>query len=160
MKKLAIAGASVALLLTTAIPAFAGHHQGPQKPEGAVVVSNFGGATNNVLTVSNSGLNGVVAVGKHADVTGALITTGDALASAQAANYVNDSKVTACSRCGSANVKVSNFGQATNNVATVANSGLNLVLGLGGDVKFAGIHSGGATAGVVVVNEVNTTVVK
>jgi hypothetical protein len=156
MKKLAVAGASVALLLTTAIPAFAGHHQQP----GNITVSNFGGATNNVLTVSNSGLNGVVAVGRHADVMGAGITTGNALASAQVANYVNDSKVKACTMCGSANVKVSNFGQATNNVATVANSGANLVLGLGGDVKFAGIHSGGATAGVVVVNEVNTTVVK
>jgi hypothetical protein len=160
MKKLAIAGASVALLLTTAIPAFAGHQQRPQRPEGGVVVSNFGGATNNVITVSNSGLNGVVAVGRHADVMGALITTGDAEAYTDAANFVNGSEVAACTRCGSSNVKVSNFGQATNNVATVANSGANLVLGLGGDVKFSGVHSGGAAAGSVVVNNVNTTVVK
>ncbi len=154
MKKLLFAGITLALALAVVVPAYARHH------EGGVVVSNFGGATNNVLTVSNSGLNGVVAVGRHADVTGAFVATGDAVATAEVGNYVNGSEVKACTMCGRSNVRVSNFGHATNNVATVANSGANLVLGLGGDVRFAGVHSGGATAGVVVVNDVNTTVVK
>jgi len=65
MKKLAIAGVSVALLMAVAVPAFA--REGGRDKSSVTVsnssnvkVTNNGGAKNGVITVANTGLNVVV----------------------------------------------------------------------------------------------------
>jgi hypothetical protein len=172
MRKLAIAGASVALLLATAIPAFAGRPS-MQKPMGSVDVDSHAFVLNNVATVSNSGLNQIVGGDKdmgpksrgpqqggrdESGVEKVSIDTGDVFAGSYVGNDVNNTTVKACSKCGAAKVDVDNSAFVTNNVLTLSNSGLNQVTG--GKVEKAGIDTGTAWSEGYVNNVVNTTVVK
>lgn len=92
-KKLAIAGASTALVLAAVVPAFASRHNEDHSQSGTVVVNN-GRVTNNVRTTANGGK-----------------ATSDVL------NDVNNTTVD----CGcNGNVVVLNNGRVKNNVTTRA----------------------------------------
>jgi len=185
MKKLAIAGVSVALLMAVAVPAFA--REGGRDKSSVTVsnssnvkVTNNGGAKNGVITVANTGLNVVVSSDpksgnnngygkKEKDLTtGGTIGTGAATADSIVGNAVGTTYVgSTCNTCGSqppvtngsvtnkSSVNVTNNGSAYNGVVTVANSGANFVSGNGGT-----IGTGSAKAGSLVVNVVGTTIVK
>ena len=165
MKKLAIAGVSVALMLAVAVPAFANSkHQSTPTVNvtnvNSVSVSNTGDGHNLVLTGANTGFNAVS--GKKGS-----ITTGAAYAGTVAGNVVGTTYVEGCNTCStgagsvtngsvynSNTVAVGNSGDGFNGVATIANSGVNYVSGNGGT-----IHTGAAKAGSLVVNVVGTTIV-
>lgn len=157
MRKLVIAVVALALLATAAVPALARYHRGD---DGIRVENERTSVRNNVLNVSNSGLNGMVAVGYRSDVEKARITTGDTWAAADVYNDVNRTDVRTCGwGCNVDDLKVENEKtRVRNNVLNVSNSGVNLMLALGGDVEKAGIHTGGAGSEGVVTNYVNTTI--
>lgn len=138
MKKYLAIAAGVAMSLAVAVPAFAHHHS-----SGLTVSNRDTDVSNTVFTASNTGLN--VTGGHHSRVT-----TGDAGAAADVRNSVNYTEV----GCGCArSASVSNSDTDVNNlVVTVANTGANFTHG-------GRVHTGGALAGTVLVNDVNSTVV-
>ena len=142
-KKLAAAAAGSALLLATAVPAFAW-----------VEIHNGAGVINEIMTVANTGRN-VIAGGV---VRGGLIDTGDAVAGTQVTNVVNSNNVTDWSwDCDCDGVVIANGALVGNRVLTMANTGKNSITGgvvLGGE-----IDSGNAGAASVVTNVVNTNIV-
>jgi len=131
MRKLAIAGVSVALMLAVAVPAFAAT---------SVYNTNVKGS-NKVLTVSNTGFN--------ATTFGGNIKTGKALAVTAAGNVVGTTVVD--STRGGVTVQ-NNYVKGSNEVATVANTGVNYASG-------GSIRTGNAAAGSLLVNVVGTTIV-
>jgi hypothetical protein len=161
MKKLAIAGVSVALMLAVAVPAFASVKGHDSKDNGSsVTVVNKGDASNQVLTVANTGLNIAVAPKTESKkAKGGSVNTGDAVAVTVAGNVVGTTYVSTCNTCntgkhsnGGSDVKVTNSGDAYNGVVTVANTGVNYSSG--------SVQTGDAAAGSLLVNVVGTTIVK
>jgi hypothetical protein len=137
IKKIATAGASAALVLALATPAFA-----------ATNVTNFGFVGNNVVTRSNTGANNIAGV----LVLGGGIQTGSASSTSLVANQVNTVDANS-SFFNSTNV--TNVGVVGNNVQTTSNSGRNNVTGF--VVAGGSVATGGANSGAGVVNVVNTT---
>ncbi len=147
-KKLAIAGASTALLLATIVPAFADDGS-------SVRIRNRANVRNLTVTVANTGLN---RIGSGDDVEGGRIRTGDATAYGTVRNNVNDTTVDLCGCSDESSVKVKNKARVRNFTVTVANTGLNNI-GARDDVEGGRIRTGGAYADSLVENVVNTTVV-
>lgn len=146
IKKLAVVGASAALFLAAAVPAFA-HHKG-------VTINNDADVHNTVNTSSNTGYNEIKGWGskgvKYSD-----ITTGDASSMALVTNNVNSVNVDTCG-C-SKKLSIDNDATVTNTVNTSSNTGYNKIKG--SKVKSSDITTGNADSMGVVTNVVNSTVV-
>ncbi len=139
-KKLAITGASAALVLGMAIPAFA-------KPPchsncGSADTSNYAFVTNSVGTYANTGSNGISGF----VVKSGTIYTDTANSKSLVGNLVN-------TNVGTSN-DVSNHAFVSTVVTTNANTGDNGISG--GFVGGGYISTGQANAGTSVVNVVNT----
>ncbi len=130
-KKLVIAGASAALLLTTAIPAF-----------GSFTV-NKAHVWNDVTTVSDTGLNEIHGMVVSGSPT---IVTSPAKSGSLVGNLVNTNINTHGMTINKAYVGTT--------VGTQASTGSNEISG--GFVSSGYINTGSATAGTAVVNVVNT----
>ncbi len=149
LKKLAVAGASVALLAVTAMPAFA-DWSGLNLTNNAVLF-------NTVNTSSNTGNNYLKSW--EDELNGGSIHTGNALSQGQLGNVVNsnslsDIQVGFSEDWGGLNV--ANGATLYNTVNTSSNTGSNYIKGEG--VDGGSIVTGGAGAGSVVTNVVNTNV--
>lgn len=143
-QKIAFTGATAALLLSSVAPAFAFGSD--------VNVNNtFTNVKNEVSVKSNSGFNEVKTLfGK-----GGFISTGDALAGAEASNVVN---TTTAGISFGTDVDVDNtFTYVKNDVSVKSTSGFNEIKTTFGKGGF--ISTGGALSEGVVANVVNTTVV-
>lgn len=158
MKKLLFAGITLTLALALVVPAYARDH----RDEGGVKIENeHANVRTGVLTVSNSGLNAIVAVGHRAEVEHAYIGTGNTEAWATVKNNVNSTKVNTCGNCRGLKVEVENErADVKTGALSVSNSGVNLILGLGGEVEHAAIRTGSAYSDGFVENVVNSTVVR
>ena len=158
-KKLAIAGASSALLLATVVPAFAGedHHNGGggNNDGSSVRVENSAHVRNTAVAVSNTGLNKIG--GHEVEEDGARIRTGKADSVATVYNNVNKTKVDVCGCEDESSVTVNNRAHVTNTAVAVSNTGLNRIGGH--EVEGGRIRTGGAYSDSLVDNVVNTTVV-
>ena len=150
-KKLAITGASAALLLTSVVPAFA--QGGP-----GLRIRNWANVSNNVDTTANTGYNKIKA---DEDVRGGRIRTGHAAAVSSVSNDVNFNAVDLCGCLGDfdyAPLKIRNGAKVNNYVDTTANTGYNRITSYDDDVEGGRIRTGGAGATGVVNNVVNTNV--
>lgn len=144
LKKLIAGAAGAGLVLTMAGAALAW--------DGTFVL-NKAKVKNFTLTVANSGMNTISA---DDDVKGGKIKTGDAFAYGEVNNVVNTTSVEGC---GCDDTTVINKAKVKNTTLTFANTGMNSI-SAGDDVRYGGrIRTGGAEAGSVVTNVVNTTMV-
>lgn len=141
IKKIAIAGAAGALMLSAAMPAFA-----------STYIWNGAEVLNEIMTAANTGGN--IIAGEA--VVGGLIETGNATAGTQVANVVNSNDVDSWD-CECEGSYIENHALVGNFVATLANTGENTIIG--GLVDGGEINSGNAGATSVVANVVNTNVV-
>jgi hypothetical protein len=139
-KKLIVTGAAAGLLLVSAGGAFAVYNPWVPAPLPTTTVTNFGSVRNVSVNGANTGLN--KSTGFFSSVN-----TGSAAAFQNTSNVVQTTADCGCVAGG--NKTVTNFGGITNLSVNVANTGANL----GGS-----IHTGGAVAGQVVTNVVNTSV--
>ncbi len=142
-KKLAVAGATAALLLSSAIPAFA-----------STYIGNEAFVINDIFTGANTGYNVIAA---NDDVDGGTINSGNAGSATLVSNVVNSNDVDAWD-CGCDGVSIENLALVGNGVETLANTGYN-VIAAGDDVDGGTINSGDAGAAGVVANVVNTNTV-
>jgi hypothetical protein len=180
VQKLAVTGATVALLLGSAAGAFATQrHHNNRGTSVDVDVTNSSTLTNTVNTKANTGYNEIEAESysglqllsrghSHRNsgpsVRGSNINTGGAWASATVLNDVNNTSIDLCGclsnlRRGSrVDVDVTNTSSLTNDVTTRANSGHNEISaeGKSASVRDSGITSGDAGAEAGVTNWVNT----
>lgn len=155
VKKLLATGASAALLLAAAMPAFA---------NGGWLIENSSHLTNNLATTANSGYNEIKSW--HDDVEGGKIKTGDAFAGLLLENIVNTNEVSLCGCDGEESLGIQSGGSRliknsshlTNNIETLANSGYNKIKAKD-DVEGGRISTGGADAEAAVSNVVNTNMV-
>ena len=147
-KKLVITGAAAALMMVSAVPAFASHHSSHQSlPTSTTGVVNSGSINNTSVDVANTGLNyGSSSHSRHS--TGG-VTTGNAVALQSTDNEINTVAGCGCSTTGNSATYVSNTGNVSNQSWNVANTGLN-----GG----SSVHTGNAAAGQDVYNAINTGV--
>lgn len=134
LKKLAVAGAAAALLMTSAMPAFASH----------TTVTNHGNIDNNSWQVVNTGFN--YASGRHSDVR-----TGNAVAFQSTDNEINTVAGCGCASGRHSSTTVTNSGDVNNTSVQVVNTGVNATGH--GDVR-----TGNAVAGQDVYNVVGTGV--
>ena len=143
-KKLAVTGATAALLLSSAIPAFA-----------STYIWNGADVINEVLTAANTGGNLIVS--EDDDVNGGLINSGNAGSATLVSNVVNTNDVDSwdCECNGS---YIENYAFVGNLVGTLANTGENTIAA-DDDVDGGEINSGNASAASVISNVVNTNVV-
>lgn len=157
-KKLAVSGATAALLFGSAIPSFAALNVGVGN--GNIIQANVGGVSNVVVASANSGKNVNLAFGAGAQ----LVNTGTATAVNDVTTQLNVNQVT----CGCAaananfgllngNIAQVNLGHVHNFVGASANSGKNV--NAGGLVLVQGTKTGKALAGSTVSTFVNTNVV-
>lgn len=154
IKKIAATAAAGALMLGAAMPAFGWF-------DNLVIIKNEDTfVTNDVLTLANTGFNGIFAE----DVNGGSITTGNATAVSGVSNVVNTNVVDLCG-CfdfddgDGALVFIKNENtNVDNNVWTIANTGVNGIFA-SDDVNGGSIGTGNAVAAGVVTNVVNTNVV-
>lgn len=149
-KKLAVAGASAALLLTSVVPAFADYS--------GLRIRNWANVDNHVNTTANTGYNKIKA---DDDVRGGRIRTGYAAAASVVSNDVNFNSVDLCGCLGDfdyAPLKIRNGARVENHVNTTANTGYNRIRAYDDDVEGGKIRTGGAGATGVVNNVVNTNV--
>lgn len=190
MRKIAIVGASVALMLAVTVPAFASTNNRGDKGKDKssvkvtnssnVSVTNNGGASNGVLTVANTGLNVVVSSDpksgdnngrgkKEKDsTTGGTIGTGAATANSVAGNVVGTTYVgSTCNTCGTqptvTNGSVTNESNVNVTNYGSAHNGVATVANSGANFVSGNggtIGTGTAKAGSLVVNVVGTTIVK
>ncbi len=154
-KKLAIAGASAALLFGSAAGVFAN--------DGLNIENKNTHVTNHVTTQANTGFNQVNGYRGCEPICdgfvydgGGLIFTGNAGALSNVVNTVNTNRVDLCGCLGDLdndglNIENKNT-HVTNNVLTQANTGFNQVNGYGG------IYTGDAVAQSWITNVVNTNV--
>lgn len=156
IKKFAVTAAATGMMLSAAVPAFASHL------DNLTIVKNENtNVFNGVLTLSNTGLNGIFA--GNDDVNNGSIITGNANAWSSVFNMVNTNVVDLCGCLGSKGkdsllvVKNDNT-HVDNYVLTVANTGLNGIFA-DDDANGGSIRTGGAGAGSIVENVVNTNVV-
>lgn len=152
-KKLAVAGASIALLATTAIPAFAfGPFPFPPAPSNDLTVNNWAVVKTVGVSVANGGANSI----SGGFVVGGGINAGGAQAVTQISNGVNGVSVDCgCTRSG--DIKINN-GAVVNTVGvSLANSGFNSIHG--GFVGGGSIVTNNVAAGTYVTNAINQTVV-
>src|SRR3989344_1128269 len=150
-KKIAITAAAAGVMLGAALPAFASHL------DSIVFIDNNALVSNDVLTIANTGVNGIF--GSNNDGS---IDTGSALAVSGVTNTVNTNIVDLCG-CfddlfdGDDNlVVVLNDATVSNDVLTIANTGVNGIFGSNND---GSIDTGSAGAGSAVTNVVNTNIV-
>ena len=151
-KKLAVTGATAALLLSSAIPAFA------HSDDLTLRIRNWANVNNNVDTTANTGYNRIRA--HDDDVRGGRIRTGNADAASLVTNNVNRNLVDLCGCLGDfddATIRIRNGARVNNNVDTTANTGYNRIKA-DDDVRGGRIITGGAGAAGVVDNVVNTNV--
>lgn len=157
-KKLAVSGATAALLFGSAIPSFAALNVGVGN--GNIIQANVGSVTNNVSARANSGRNANLALGAGAQ----LVNTGTATAVNDVTTQLNVNQVS----CGCAaananfgllngNIAQVNLGRVSNNIGASANTGRNV--NAGGLVLVQGTTSGPAVAGSTVNTFVNTNVI-
>lgn len=170
-KKIAITAAAAGVMLSSAIPALANGRYHRSSNDVEIDIENEDtNVRNNVLTVANTGLNEVeggrgghhggpssLGGGSHGG-RGGSISTGNATAVSSVSNDVNYNEVDLCDclgdRRGDVELDIENEDtDVTNNVLTVANTGLNGVDGSGR------IRTGNAGATGVVSNFVNTNIV-
>ena len=154
-KKLAITGAAAALLLSSAVPAFASHWWSDDDLN--LRIRNWAYVKNDVDTNANTGFNAILA---GDDVKGGKIRTGNAGATSIVTNDVNSNFVDLCGCLGDfddATIKIKNGAKVKNYVDTSANTGFNAI-GAEDDVKGGRILTGNAGATGVVENVVNTNV--
>lgn len=157
-KKLAVTGATAALLFGSALPSFASWNIGVGN--GNLVQLNAGGVYNNIGANANSGQNANFAFGAGAQ----LINTGSATAVNEVSTQLNWNQVN-CGCIGSdvnfgllnGNTAQVNLGHVHNQIDANANSGQNL--NAGGLVLLQGTNTGPAVAGSAVVSVVNTNIV-
>ena len=152
-KKLAVAGASVALLAAAAVPAFA-----YCSSDGALNLCNFAGVHNTVNTNSNTGNNFIKSW--EDEVNGGYINSGNALSESHLGNVVNSNGVSDVTLGYSdwSGLNVNNHAWVYNTVNTNANTGGNYIKA-SDEVNGGSIFSGNAAAGSFVSNVVNTNVV-
>ncbi len=143
-KKLAVAGATAALLLSSAIPAFA-----------STYIWNYAEVGNEIMTVANTGGNFILS--EDDDVNGGLINSGNAVSGTQVTNVVNSNDVDAWD-CECEGTGIWNGAGVFNGVGTLANTGENTIAA-DDDVDGGTINSGNAGAVSVVSNVVNSNVV-
>ncbi|MCL4354928.1 hypothetical protein M1349_05735 [Patescibacteria group bacterium] len=155
-KKLAIAGASSALLLATVVPVFARGDEHHGHDDGSSVrVENRADVRNTSVAISNTGLNKIG--GHEVEEDGARIRTGAATSYATVYNNVNKTKVDLCGCEDESSVRVENNADVRNTSVAISNTGLNKIGGH--EVEGGRIRTGGAYADSLVDNVVNTTVV-
>lgn len=155
-KKLAVTGATAALLLSSAVPAFATHWWSDD--DLSLRIRNRAYVKNDVDTTANTGYNKIKA---YDDVEGGRIRTGDAWASSAVLNDVNTNIVDLCGCLGDfddATIKIKNGAKVKNYVDTTANTGYNKIRSYDDDVEGGKINTGGAGAEGYVSNVVNTNV--
>lgn len=157
MKNVAIVAAGVAMSLMVAVPVFARGpvHHDDHNDTTSVVVSNMGTTVRTYdVVLANTGLNFTGGSDEHRrhghESGGSAVFTGSALAASEITTGVNYTQV----GCGcDKNIVVTNAGA---NVMTldvaVANSGANFT-------KRGFVHTGGATAGSIVLTDVNSTII-
>lgn len=143
-KKLAITGASVALVLGSAVPAFASTN-----------IWNGAEVVNQIITAANTGGNLILS--EDDDVNGGLINSGNAGSATLVSNVVNSNDVDSWD-CECEGLLIQNLAGVGNLVETVANTGENTIAAYD-DVDGGTINSGSANAASVVSNVVNTNVV-
>ncbi len=157
LKKLAVAGASAALLVATAVPAFA-------KFDGFgsmafVNLSNNGTVNNNVTTLSNTGSNSLTSWGEDGSVENSYIGTGIANSQANVQTQLNWNEAS-LNLSGSKFLDLdlsNNVGNVNNTLYTSSSTGGNSITGhWGAEVEGSHISTGNSTSGSVVVNVVNT----
>lgn len=161
-KKLIVTGATAALLMSSAVGAFAStdpfHFFGSSAD---LNISNTGTVTNTVSTSANTGNNYQTAKGS---VEGSSITTGAASAGANVMTQLNWNQFDCGCVLGLSgdihklDFDLSNHGTVTNTIATSANSGGNYQSAGGwwGEVEKSSITTGAAGASSVIQNVVNT----
>ncbi len=150
-KKLAITGATAALLLSSAVPAFADDTL-------YLKIKNWAYVKNDVDTKANTGFNAILA---GDDVKGGKIKTGSATAVSGVLNVVNSNSVDLCNcldEFDDATIRIRNGAKVKNYVYTLANTGFNAIIAED-DVKGGRISTGNAGATGIVENVVNTNVV-
>ena len=153
-KKLAVTGTAAALLLSSAVPAFAGHWSNDDL---SLRIKNWAYVKNNVNTEANTGNNKIKA---SDNVEGGKIKTGNAEALSDVYNEVNNNFVSLCDCLGDfddATIKVKNGAKVKNYVYTSANTGHNQIRSHD-EVNGGRIRTGDAGAAGFVSNVVNTNV--
>ncbi len=157
-KKLAVTGATAALLFGSAIPSFAALNVGVGN--GNIIQANVGAVSNHIGASANSGRNVNLSFGGGAQ----LVNTGTATAANQVQTQLNVNQVTCgCAAANSnfgllnGNIAQVNLGHVSNHINARANSGENV--NVGGLVMVQGTKTGKAEAGSVVSTFVNTNVV-
>jgi hypothetical protein len=148
MKKFAALAGSAVMLLSMASTTFAFF---PFFGSDDVSIRNYGRVTNDVETRADSGDNSIGGM----FVGGGRITTGNALATSSVLNDVN-STVLGCG-CLDGDLTIHNYGRVYNDVDTKADTGDNSIHGF--VVHGGSIRTGGASAGSLVQNSVNFTMV-
>jgi len=158
IKRIAVSAAAAGVMLSAAMPAFAGHvfwHPSNSDGDALVKIKNWAYVKNVVTTKADTGDNKVIG-GGHSFFGGPDINTGAALAGAEVTNVVNTNTVDLCECLGDFDditVKIKNIAVVKNYVYTKADTGDNFVWGNGD------ITTGAATAGSIVTNVVNTNTV-
>lgn len=170
IKKIAITGAAAGILLSSVVPAFAGRdYRGDRDSQSKIEISNDDvNVSSGALTIANTGLNMVdgnmmpqmnFRDKHHSSNEGGYIFTGDAGASATVLNDVNYNQIDPCGgvcrdRNGGVDIEIDNDDtNVRTGVATVANTGANMVRGQGM------IMTGAAGASSVVTSLVNTNII-
>ena len=145
-KKLAVAGASAALLLATSVPAFADYS----------MVHNWADLSNTLNTLANTGNNQIKA---DDSVNGGNIGTGYAQSVATLNNTINSNTLYSFGAGGfDFGGLVHNATEVNNLVNTTANTGWNSIVANEENVNGGNVNSGYAQAGSVVNNVINTNV--
>lgn len=147
IRKLAVAGASAALLLATAVPAFAS--------DWGSLVHNWADVSNTINTTANTGWNSINA---DSNVNGGSISTGYAQSVATVNNTVNSNSLYNFDTGFDFGSLVHNATDVNNMVNTNANTGWNSLNADDHNVNGGSVSSGYAQAGSVVNNVINTNV--
>ena len=157
MKNVAIVAAGMAMSLMFAVPVFAKgpvHHDDDKKPT-SIVVSNMGTTVRTYdVVLANSGLNFTGGSEERSrrgqESGGSAVFTGSAFAASDITTGVNYTQV----GCGcDKDIVVTNAGaNVTTLDVAVANSGANFT-------KRGFVHTGSATAGSIVLTDVNSTII-
>ena len=145
LKKLAVAGASAALLLATSVPAFADYS----------MVHNWADLSNTLNTLANTGNNQIKA---DDSVTGGNIGTGFAQSVATLNNTINSNTLYNFGGYFGDGGLLHNATEVNNVVYTSANTGWNSIVANEENVNGGNVNSGYAEAGSVVNNVINTNV--
>ena len=145
-KKLAVVGASAALLLATSVPAFAD----------SSLVHNWADLSNTLNTMANTGNNVIKA---DDSVNGGSITSGYAQSVATLNNTINSNTLYNFGAEGwDFGSLVHNATDVHNTLNTTANTGWNSIVANEENVNGGSVTSGYAQAGSVVNNVINTNV--